>query len=101
MNLLPGLREHCQMLYDVLKLADVPAPRARAEELEGLFREARELASGTAMTLPEVREKMRREQRDVIRTLPEGGNADRHDAQAVEQVGAKDPFAHGLLRIAI
>ena len=42
-----------------------------------------------------------REERDVVRPLPQRGHADREDVEAEEEVGAELPLARGLLQVAV
>src|SRR2546422_2895698 len=91
-------RQHDGPLDDVLQLPDVPWPRVSDEAIHRALRDHVDLASEL---LGESREKERRELGDVRRPFAQGGHVEREDVQAIEEVRAEPPGAHGLLQVAV
>ena len=69
LNLRAGLRQNDDVLDHILQFADVAAPGARHQEIEGGVTEVRRVILGGVVAHPETFEKVRRENRDVLDTI--------------------------------
>ena len=63
------VRQHDDVLDNILQFADVAAPGARHQEVQGCVAELRQVILRGMMAHPETFEKVRRENRDVLDTI--------------------------------
>ena len=84
--------ENARALDDVAQLPDVPVPRSRDEHALGRRRQSDDLLPETRGRLPDER---CREIRNVLTPLAQGGHAQLHHIQPVEQI-APEPAGGGL-----
>src|SRR5205085_4353378 len=82
----------------VLQLAHVARPRVREEERLGVGRETRRSA---AMALALLRQKMRREECDVVAALAQRRQRDLHAANSIVEIFAKSSVVDCRFELAI
>ncbi len=87
------------VLDDVLELAHVAAPWPRLERLDGAPAPPRHRRAGLPVPCPVGLQEMLRQQRDVLRPLPERRNPDRHHRQTMIEVLTKLAFGNQRLEI--
>ena len=88
-------RQHRRALEDVSKLSNVSRPAVRLEARDGAIRE-RFTSAGAPF-----RDDPSRDQRDVLRALPERRDRQRHGIDPEQQVLPKPAFRHEAIEIAV
>ncbi len=96
-----GLRDDRDMFHHVLQFADVSAPRMRGQRAKSRLGEFRRRGARHPPLGPVPIEEIIGEQRDVLASLAQRRNVDRHDAKAIEEILAEITSPHGFFRVTI